>query len=103
MQGDIFIWDVPNLLLLIPVVIGLVTTGALVSGKGGVHGAGLTPALWTSAPSRRSRGLMAPVRRVAPSRGDDWVRPRSPRLPYGLGWFVGALILTAAEKQEQNR
>jgi hypothetical protein len=46
--GEILIAESSNLLLLIPVVIELVMFNTLVSGKDGVHGTGLAPALWSS-------------------------------------------------------
>ena len=46
--GEILIWEASNLLLLIPVVIGLVMLIRWFQGESGVYRAGLVPALWPS-------------------------------------------------------
>jgi hypothetical protein len=63
--GEILIWESSNLLLLIPVVIREGDAGALASRKGGIHGAGLVSALWTSTRESLNTAPLAPVRQVA--------------------------------------
>ena len=50
--------------------------GALASRKGGIHGAGLVSALWTSTRESLTTAPVAQVHRAALGRGGNWV-PRA--------------------------
>jgi hypothetical protein len=73
--GEILIWESSNVLLLIPVVIGLVMLVRWFPGRAVFHGAGLASALWPSAQESLHAAPLAPVCRVALGLGVNWLLP----------------------------
>jgi hypothetical protein len=74
--GEILIWESSNLTPTDSRSDRVDAAGALVPGKGGVHGAGLAPTLWPSPPEKFSHCAYGSVRRPA---GSTWpnIRERS--------------------------
>ena len=65
-------------------------------GKGSVHGAALRSCSLDTHAGSLHTASVAVVRRPAIGRGDNWFALSFYLLPYGLRWFVNALVLASA-------
>lgn len=90
--GEMLIWESPNVLRLIPVVIGLVMLVRCLR-EGRSYGAGWL--LLFGHPREKAFTLrpLAPVRRRVLNRGGDWLSPRFLSLGALLFTVVGVLLL----------